>query len=167
MEKNLQSEDALKKFKKLVEDVRVCMFITNNQTEAEHTRPMSVVDIEDDGTLWFYTDIRSIKVEEVTTDRNVHLTFAHPGKESYMDVCGTGHIEIDKELIKKKWSPVVKAYFPNGIDDPNLGLLRVKPYSVYYWEAETGKMVQFMKMAVAAVTGNTKVAQGAEGKLSL
>lgn len=167
MEKNLQSEEALKKFKKLVEEVRVCMFITNNQTESEHTRPMSVVDVEESGTLWFYTDIRSIKVEEVETDRSVHLTFAHPGKESYLDVCGTSKIETDRELIKQKWSPVVKAYFPNGVDDPNLALLRVQPTSVYYWEAETGKMVQFLKMAVSAVTGNTKIAQGAEGKLSL
>jgi len=167
MEKNLQSEEALKKFKKIVEDVRVCMFITNNQTEEEHTRPMSVVDVEENGTLWFYTDIRSIKVEEVATDRKVHLTFAHPGKESYMDVCGTGHIETDRALVKQKWTPVVKAYFPDGADDPNIALLRVQPYSVYYWEAETGKMVQFFKMAVSAVTGNTKIAQSAEGKISL
>ena len=167
MEKNLQSEEALKKFKKLVEEIRVCMFITNNDIEHEHTRPMSAVDVEDDGTVWFYTDIRSIKVEEVVTDRKVHLTFAHPGKESYMDVRGTSNIVTDKALIKEKWSPVVKAYFPDGVDDPNLGLLKVQPYDVYYWEAESGKMVQFLKMAVSAVTGNTKIAQGAEGKLSV
>ena len=167
MEKNLQSEDALKKFKKLVEEIRVCMFITNNETEHEHTRPMSAVDVEDNGTLWFYTDIRSVKVEEVATDKTVHLTFAHPGKESYMDVWATSSIVTDRALIKEKWSPVVKAYFPNGADDPNVGLLKVQPTEVYYWEAETGKMVQFLKMAVSAITGNTKIAQSAEGKLSL
>ena len=167
MEKNLQSEEALKKFKKLVEEVRVCMFITNSSTEHEHTRPMSAVDVEDNGTLWFYTDMRSIKVEEVVTDRKVHLTFAHPGKESYMDVWGTGSVVTDKALIKEKWSPVVKAYFAEGADDPNIALLKVQPNEVYYWEAETGKMVQFLKMAVAAVTGNTKIAQSAEGKISL
>jgi general stress protein 26 len=168
MEKNLQSDEALKKFKKLVEEIRVCMFITNTESEnEEHTRPMSVVDVEDNSTLWFYTDIRSIKVEEVATDRQVHLTFAHPGKESYMDVRGTGQIITDRALIKEKWSPVVKAYFPDGADDPNVALLRVQPYSVYYWESETGKMVQFLKMAVAAVTGNPKIAQSAEGKLAL
>jgi hypothetical protein len=38
---------------------------------------------------------------------------------------------------------------------------------VYYWEAESGKMVQFLKMAAAAVTGNTKIAQSSEGRLNL
>ena len=167
MEKSLQNEEALKKFKKLVQDVNVCMFITNNQTEHEHTRPMATIDVEDNGTLWFFTDIRSIKVEEVTSDHQVHLTYAHPGKVSYLDVKGAGSIVTDRDLMRAKWSPVVRAYFPNGVDDPNLALLKVKPQSVYYWESETGKMVQFFKMAVAAVTGKPNIAEGAEGKLAL
>ncbi|MDB5197767.1 MAG: hypothetical protein JWP88_2138, partial [Flaviaesturariibacter sp.] len=89
MEKNLQSEDALKKFKKLVEEIQTCMFITNSETESDHTRPMSTTEVEDNGTLWFFTDIRSIKVEEVASKRQVHLTYAHPGKESYLNVRGT------------------------------------------------------------------------------
>jgi general stress protein 26 len=167
MEKNLQSEDAIKKFKKLVEEIRICMFITNNESEHEHTRPMATIDVEDDGTLWFYTDIRSIKVEEVATERSVHLTFAHPGKESYLDVRGAGTVVTDRALIKEKWSPVVKAYFPKGTDDPNLALLKVTPQETYYWDTEAGKMVQFLKMAVSAVTGNPKIAQSAAGKLDI
>lgn len=167
MEKNLQQQEALNKFKKLVEEVRVCMFITNHQSNDEHTRPMATVEVDNEGALWFYTDIRSIKVEEVATQRNVHLTYAHPGKESYMDVWGTGTIVTDRQLIKEKWSPVVKAYFPNGADDPNLALLKVTPTDVYYWESETGKMMQFLKMATAAVSGKPDIAKSAEGKLEL
>jgi general stress protein 26 len=167
MEKNLQQEDAIKKFKKLAQEVNICMFITNTNEEKEHTRPMATIDVDDDGTLWFYTDIRSIKVEEVTMDKQVHLTYAHPGKESYMDVWGTSSIVTDRALIKEKWSPVVKAYFPGGADDPNVALMKVRPTSVYYWESETGKMVQFLKMAVAAVTGKPGIAESAEGKLAI
>lgn len=166
MEKNLQSEEALKKFKKLVEDIRVCMFTTNSDGENEHTRPMATIDVEEDGTLWFYTDIRSIKVEEVATDKAVHLTYAHPGKESYMDVRGRASIETNRELVKKKWSPLVKAWFPNGAEDPNLALVKVNPLRSYYWDAETGKMMQFVKMAASVVTGQ-KLADGTEGKLVL
>lgn len=167
MEKNLERGEALKKLKKLVEEINVCMFITNNNSEHEHTRPMATIEVQEDGSLWFFTDIRSVKVNEVTTDRQVHLTYAHPGKVSYVDVRGTGTIVTDRELMKQKWSPVVKAYFPNGVEDPNLALLKVTPHDVYYWENETGKMVQFLKMAVAAVTRNPATAQSSEGKLTL
>jgi general stress protein 26 len=169
MEKNLQNEEALKKFKKLVEEIRTCMFITDSATEdkaANHTRPMATIDVEADGTLWFYTDIRSIKVEEVSMERNVHLVYAHPGKESYLDVWGTATVVTDRQTIVDKWSPIVKAWFPDGITDPNLGMLKVKPFTCHYWDAETGKMVQFLKIAASIVTGKT-LAEGAEGQLSL
>lgn len=166
MEQNLKQEEAVKKFKKLAEDVRVCMFITNTNAEDEHTRPMSTIEVEEDGTLWFFTDIRSIKIEEVAADKEVHLTYAHPGKESYMDVWGSAKIVTDKQQIKDKWSPIIKAWFPDGVDDPNIALLKIKPSQCYYWDAETGKMVQFLKMAAAAITGK-RLADGKEGRLIL
>lgn len=166
MEKNLQQEEAVRKFKKLVEEIGVCMFITNHRNEHEHTRPMRVTEVEEGGVLWFYTDIRSIKVEEVNTDNTVHLTFAHPGKESYLDVWGSAEVITDRQLIKEKWSAINKAWFPKGSDDPNAALLKVTPQECYYWDSEAGKMVQFIKMAVAAVTGKP-IADSAEGKLSL
>ena len=165
MEKNLHNDEAAKKFKKLINDINVCMFITNNQKD-EHTRPMATIEVEENGTLWFFTDIRSIKVEEVSTQREVHLVYAHPGKESYIDVWGSAQVVTDKQSIKDKWSPIVKAWFPNGVDDPNIALLKVTPYNIYYWDAETGKMVSFLKIAASAVTGK-KLAEGAEGKLVL
>jgi general stress protein 26 len=166
MEKNLDSKEAINKFKKLVEDIRICMFITETTSDREHTRPMATIEVEDDGTLWFFTDIRSIKVEEVVKERIVHLVYAHPGKSSYLDVWGSASVVTDKQTMKDKWSPVVKAYFPDGVDDPNISLLKVKPQNVYYWEAETGKMVHFIKQAASIVTGK-RLAEGAEGKLNI
>jgi general stress protein 26 len=166
MEKNLENEEALKKFKKLVNDINICMFITNKQGEKDHTRPMATIEVEDNGTLWFFTDIRSIKVEEVSADNKVHLIYSHPGKDSYLDVWGKASVVTDKQQIRDKWSTIVKAWFPDGVDDPNLALLKVEPQNNYYWDAETGKMVQFFKMAASIVTGKT-IADGAEGKLNV
>ena len=165
MEKNLQDKEAVKKFKDLVNDIRVCMFITEF-SETKHTRPMATIEVEEDGTLWFFTDIRSIKVEEVAAENTVHLVYAHPGKESYVDVWGHASIVTDKQQLKDKWSPIVKAWFPGGVDDPNLALLKVNPDNVYYWDSATGKMMAFLKIAASAVTGK-KLSEGEEGKLQV
>ena len=165
MEKNLHEAEALKKFIKLVKDINICMFITNHE-EKDHTRPMATIEVDENGMLWFFTDLRSMKVEEVSEQHHVHLVYAHPGKESYLDVWGDAYISRDKEQIKEKWSPIVKAWFPKGEDDPNLALLQVRPRDVYYWDAESGKMVAFLKMAAGAVTGK-RLAEGTEGKLSV
>ncbi|HWJ27404.1 MAG TPA: pyridoxamine 5'-phosphate oxidase family protein [Flavisolibacter sp.] len=166
MEKNLENKEALTKFKKLVNDINVCMFITNNRQEENHTRPMATIEVDEEGTLWFYTDVRSIKVEEVSQEHQVHLVYAHPGKESYLDVCGRATVDTNKQSIKDKWSPLVKAWFPQGVDDPNLALLQVKPTHIYYWDAETGKMIALLKIATSVVTGK-KLAEGSEGSLKI
>lgn len=169
MEKNLQHEEALKKFKKLVGEINVCMFITNNSNGegTDHTRPMYTIEVEDNGMLWFFTDIRSIKVEEVAKEKKVHLVYAHPGKESFLDVWGQATISNDRQQIKDKWSPMIKAWFPGGIDDPNIALLKVQPAQVYYWDAEAGRMISFLKIIAGAVTGNKTISSDAQGSLSI
>lgn len=166
MEKNLDNKQALEKFRKLAEEINICMFITNTMGDQEHTRPMATIEVEDNGTLWFFTDVRSIKVEEINTQREVHLVYAHPGKESYLDVWGSATVVTDRQQVVDKWSPVVKAWFPDGVSDPNLGLLKVQPIEAYYWESETGKMVKFLKMAASVVTGQ-RLAEGAQGSINL
>src|SRR5215213_807579 len=165
MEKNISNEEALKKFKKLVNDINVCMFITNNE-ETAHTRPMYTTEVEENGTLWFFTDIRSIKVEEVSRMHDVHLVYAHPGKESFLDVWGRATVHTDKQLIRDKWTSFVKAWFPEGPDDPNICLLKVEPNDVYYWDAEQGRMISFFKIAIAAVTGK-QMANDSQGVLKV
>jgi general stress protein 26 len=142
------------------------MFITNNPGN-DHTRPMATVDVEANGTLWFFTDVRSIKVEEINKDKTVHLVYAHPGKESYMDVWGNASVVTDLPTKKDKWSPIVKAWFPKGVDDPNLALLKVTPQDVYYWDAEAGKMVSFLKIIAGAVTGKPSLSDDAQGTLKV
>ena len=162
----MRNTEALKKFKGLTEEINVCMFITNTTGEHEHTRPMATIQTEEDGTLWFYTDVRSIKVEEVANQQDVHLVYAHPGKSSYLDVWGSAEVITDRQQVIDKWSPVVKAWFPDGVADPNLALLKVQPYEAYYWEAESGKMLQFFKMAASIITGK-RLAEGAQGSLKI
>lgn len=162
----MEENKDLKKFNEMVEDINICMFITNTAGGEEHTRPMATIEVEDDGSLWFFTDIRSIKVKEVNMQHTVHLVYAHPGKSSYLDVWGSAEIINDRQQIIDKWSPIVKAWFPHGVTDPNLGLLKVQPTEVYYWEAESGKMVEFFKIAASIITGK-RLAEGAEGSLNI
>ena len=166
MEKNLDKKQLIEKFRKLAEEINICMFITNTAGDQKHTRPMATIEVEDNGTLWFFTDVRSIKVEEINTQREVHLVYAHPGKESYLDVWGSATVVTDRQQVVDKWSPVVKAWFPDGVSDPNLGLLKVQPVEAYYWESETGKMVNFLKIAASVVTGQ-RLAEGAQGSINL
>lgn len=163
MERNLNKEEAIKKYKELVEDIKICMFISSTE-ETQSARPMMTIRVDDDGTTWFFTSHESGKVQEVEMDHTVRLLYAHPGKSSYMDVWGYAEIVTDKDKMHELWNPVVKAWFPDGVDDPNLCLLKIEPQLGHYWDNESGKMVQFMKILTSAATGK-QVSQGVQGTL--
>ena len=65
MSQELRSEDAVKKFKELVETVNVCMFTTLDDSNTIFSRPMSTVKIDDEGNAWFFTNEYSEKISRL------------------------------------------------------------------------------------------------------
>jgi general stress protein 26 len=76
-------------------------------------------------------------------------------------------VVTDKQQIKDKWTPMIKAWFPGGVDDPNISLLKIQPRQLYYWDAEAGRMVSFIKIIAGAITGNKSVSSDAQGSLAI
>jgi general stress protein 26 len=155
---NLASGEAIAKLKDLVEDIDICLFCTNLKTgDGATTRPMSTQEVDDEGNLWFFSDINSDKNREIKNDRRVQLFYSHPGKSSYVVVNGEAEVIIDREKTEEIWSPMVKAWFKEGKDDPNISILKVTPTGAYYWDMEGNRMINFFKMIASVATGKTLV----------
>jgi general stress protein 26 len=166
MEKNLHANEAVKKLQDMVNDIRACMMITSGKTGARASRPMAAVDTDHMGNIWFFTSRHSNKVKDIELDHFVQLVFAHPGKDSYLDVRGRANVIADPESVKEKWNPMIKAWFPGGIDDPDICLLQIKTDEVHYWDTENSKMVQVLKAALSIVAGKPLV-EGVHGELNV
>jgi general stress protein 26 len=166
MEKNLHNTEAIKKLQELVSDIKTCMMITSGKTGALASRPMAAVDTDDSGNIWFYTSLDSNKIKDIEIDHFAQLIFAHPGKDSYLDVRGRINVITDKNAVREKWNWMIKAWFPDGIDSPDICLLQVKTDEVHYWDTENSKMVQVLKAALSIVAGKPLV-EGVHGELNL
>ena len=109
MEKNIsEKEEAVKKFKELVKDVSVCMFTTVDDHNNLYSRPMSTVNIDDEGNAWFFTNEFSETIQEVSKDNNVHLIYAHPAKNVYVTVKGSCTVILNRKKIDELWTPLVE-----------------------------------------------------------
>lgn len=166
MEPTLQSTEAIDKFKKLVEDVNVCMFTTVDDNSQVFSRPMSTVQVDDEGNAWFFTNEFSEKIHEVSKDNTVNLIYSHPGKNVYVTVKGTCTIILDKKKITDLWTSLLKAWFPGGMDDPKLCLIKVVTEEAHYWNSSSSKMIVYFKM-LKAIANREQYKQGESGKLSL
>ena len=149
---NNQQED-LKSLIQKIKDIKVCMMITMDEDGSLRSRPMRQSEIKDDGIIWFFTGYESAKSHEIKHDAHVNLSYADPDDELYVSVSGRASITRDKTKIDELWNPALTAWFPEGKDDPNIGLIRVAIDKAEYWDAPNSVMVHLYGMVKAAVTG--------------
>jgi len=164
---NLNNKEAIDKLKTLVDDIIICLFCTDLKTDDGSTcRPMSAIEVCDQGNIWFFSEKDSDKNKAIASDKNVQLFFSHPGKGSYLVVNGEAQIILDKTKVEELWTPVAKIWFKEGKDDPNISIIKVTPTTAYYWDTDGNRMINFIKMVASVVTGKNFV-DGEEGSITL
>jgi len=146
-------KDPIAHLGKLIHGIKVAMMTTVESDGSLRSRPMWTYDQGFDGELWFFTREHSAKVDEVVHDHHVSLSYAEPGKDHFVSVSGRARLVLDKEKARELWNPTLKAWFPQGLEDPELALLCVKVEKAEYWDAPNSRMVQLIGFVKAVLTG--------------
>ena len=146
--------DHVKKLAELIEGVDIAMLTTRMANGALVSRPLGTQEVEFDGDLWFATGADSEKVAEITADPRVNVAYASKGRNTYVSVSGSADIVRDRGKINELWSPAMKIFFPEGKDDPNLVLIRVRAESAEYWDGPGTVFGKALYLVLTAVTDN-------------
>ncbi|MGC3966738.1 MAG: pyridoxamine 5'-phosphate oxidase family protein [Pirellulales bacterium] len=157
---------AVQRLGELIKDIRIAMFTTVGLDGALHSRPMATQQTPFDGELWFFTKGSSLKVDELEEHRRVNLSYADPSHQRYVSVSGTASVFRDRGKEEELWNPLYKAWFPDGLDDPDLMLLRVTVEEAEYWDAPSNSMMHIIGFVKALVTGK-EYEPGEHGELEL
>lgn len=134
----------------LIENMTVGMLTNADADGALLSRPMSALEMDGNGALWFFTDARSGKLEHVGV---ANMSFTDPANSTYVSLAGRGEIKVDRAHIERLWTPFAKPWFPDGPDSPNLALLKFVPETAEYWDAPHSKMVRMFAMAASVLAG--------------
>ena len=153
----------LHKLGELIDDIEVAMLTTRAADGSMVSRPLQTLKLDANGELIFFTAASSHKVAELTDDHGVNLAYAHPGEQRYVSVRGRARMDRDDDTINELWSPVQKVFFPDGKDDPDLMVLRVKVRDASYWEA--GNAVERVLDMARGMLGNSPADIGEHGHL--
>lgn len=144
----------LEKLRELINDIDFCMLTTIDQRGDLHSRPMSSNgDIDENGELWFFTGAFSHKVTEIKDSPRVNVSFADPLNQNYVSITGRARLIRDREKIDELWRPEFRTWFPEGKDDPNLALLRIKVQKAEYWDSPASSVSFVLDFVSALVTG--------------
>ena len=165
---NMTATESLAPLWPRIERVRVGMFTTIDEHGHLVSCPMTNQRTDHDGSLWFFTSDHSGMSRNIAVRSEVNISFVDDGESLYVSVSGHAEHVADREKMREMWNPLVAAWFPEGVDDPHLALVKVTREAAEYWDAEVGKMQQLLKMARAAITGHPpKIAPGEHGRVDL
>ena len=154
----------------LIKDLKFAMFTTQHSGNGHlHSRPMTTQNskLDEDSSLWFFMSRKSEPVADLGSKPQVNVSYADPGKDSYVSVAGTAGVVEDMAKKQQLWSKMAEAWFPGGVDDPDLALVQVRITHADYWDVKESKVTQLFKMAKAVVTGTPPSDMGEHGKLRM
>ncbi len=155
MDNQAGRSEAIRKLGELIEDIDFAMLTTAEADGTLRSRPMSTQQVEFDGDLWFFTRASAPKVDEVRRDERVNLSYAKPEAQRYVSISGTAQIVRDRKKIEELWSPVLKAWFPKGLEDPDIALLKVSVEQAEYWDSPSSTMAHIFGFVKALATGQS------------
>jgi len=140
----------------LIKDIRFAMFTARHSNGHLHSRPMTTQNkaIDEDSSLWFFMSRSREPVSDLALQAQVNVAYADPDSDRYVSVSGTAAVVEDMAKKRRLWSKLAEAWFPAGVEDPDLALVQVQITHASYWDVKDSKIVQKFKMARAAITGH-------------
>ena len=165
----LTGDSAIAKVRELLPAFRSAMLITHPiEGEDPHARPMGLVGdpATFGGALWFFTDDRSRKVEELSRHSRASLLLQSDDAGRYLHFIGRARVVEDRVRMRELYTPRQRTWFPDGLDDPHLTLIRFDAERAEFWDSPGGMLQVLAAFTTAVVTGRS--GQGGEtGTLEL
>jgi general stress protein 26 len=146
-------EAAVKKLGKLIKDIKFAMFTTVDEEGVLRSRPMATQEVEFDGDLWFFTRVDTAKVDDVRQYKQVNVSYAEPDDQRYVSVMGSAEVVDDRDKMAELWNPAYKAFFPEGLGDTRLRLIKVTVREAEYWDSPN-KIASAIGFVKSFVTGD-------------
>lgn len=137
----------------IAKQIKTCM-LTTLSADRMRSRPMHAMPDREAGCLWFITDHRGAKDEEISATPGVCLAFADTGSNTYLSITGRAEMLHDVAKIRELWSTEAQAWWPKGPTDADVRVLRVIPDSAEYWDTRGNSITVMLKLAVARLTGS-------------
>lgn len=151
--------EMIEKLNLLIKDIKIAL-LTTIDNGILRSRPMAAPQSEFDGELWFFTSRQTHKAQEVERDNRVCVSYAAPEDNRFVSMAGTCELVEDRKKMEELWDPAYLAWFPKGLEDENLTLLKVSVEQAEYWDATSSSLVEALGLLKSLVTGE----RGASGE---
>lgn len=126
----------IERLNRLIAGIEIAMLTSVHANGQLRSRPMATQGATDDGFLWFFSAQHSSKVDAIRHEHQVNVAYSDPASMRFVSVCGPCELVRNRDIAAELWRPEYSRFFPGGVEDPDLILLKVTINSAEYWDAE-------------------------------
>ncbi|KAI9811095.1 MAG: BLI-3 blue-light-inducible Bli-3 protein [Pycnora praestabilis] len=165
-EKNMDAPELKEKVEDLVNFISACKFGMMTTRVGESgilvSRCMALAAKEGGGVdLLFHTNTESGKTDDLKSDPKINMAFLNSSGE-WASVSGEAEIITDREVVRKYYSPALKAWLGDledgthdgGPEDPRIGVIKVKALTATYAIASTNALGRTAEFVKGVITGS-------------
>ena len=116
-------------------------------------RPLEARADRDACLIWFVTDVRGAKDDEIGAADDIGLVFIDADSRAYLSITGHACVTRDTAMTKEIWKKTDDIWLPGGPGDPNVRLLRVEPVTAELWDGPSSPAGAAFEFAAAQSTG--------------
>lgn len=142
------------KLRELLHDFGIAMLVTRDSQGQLRSRPMAIVEVEQDGALWLLTDRNSGKLDEISQDSHVNVSAQSSSK--FVSISGRATAVEDRRKVAELWKETFRVWFPGGKDDPSLILLKITGDVGEYWDNSGTSGIKYLIEAGRAYLSGTR-----------
>jgi general stress protein 26 len=135
----------------IIDKVGTCM-LTTHFAWGLRARPLEARPDRQAGLIWFVTDLRSNKEQEIEAEHDVCLVFTDAADKAYLSITGRAEVRRDHAKVAAIWKATDRAWW-SGPDDPNVGVLCVRPLVAELWDGPSSTAATVFEFVKSALTG--------------
>jgi general stress protein 26 len=148
----------------VIDKVGICM-MTTRSADGLRARPLEARPDRDAGLIWFVTDVRGHKDDEIAAHSEVGLVFIDHKEKAYLSLTGSAEVHDDHAKAAEIWKKTDDVWW-DGPDDPSVRVLRFEPLRAELWDGPASAAVAAFEFAKARATG-TKPKLGENRKVTV
>lgn len=116
-------------------------------------RPLEPRPDRDEGVIYFVTDVRGHKDDEIEAAPEVAFIIVDHEDKAYLSISGRAEVTRDDDKAAAVWKKTDDVWWPDGPLDPNVRVLRLIPETAELWDGPSNSAVAAFEFAKAKVTG--------------
>lgn len=145
-------QNALSRVWDIIEKAKVGM-LTTRFAGGLRSRPLEPRPDRDEGAIYFVTDLRGAKDNEIEAAPDVAFIIIDHEDKAYLSISGRAEVLRDDAKAAEIWKKTDDAWWPDGPEDPHVCVLRLEPCAAELWDGPSSSAVAAFEFAKAKVIG--------------